>query len=291
MKTTTLAFILVVTLFVAGCGDDDTNDTSTDPGDDTSQPDGDSGDGGSAEPDDDGAEPDTSDPLGDGTWQLISGTADGTDLSLLDSHPITIVATDDGIGGTAACNSYGGTAVIDGDSITLDTLFQTEMACMPDETMALESAYLAALSRVDTIAVDGTTLTLTGEGVTLTFEAQEPPADADLENTAWTLDSIIDGDSVSSTMMGVGSEPTMTIVEGTITGSTGCNTFNGTVTVGDDALEIGPLATTRMGCEDGLMAQETAVLAVLSGNPAFTIEGPSLTLTLPDGRGLVYRAD
>lgn len=235
-----------------------------------------------------GAGPD--DPFGDAVWRLVSGGVDGAELDLLDTHPVTITRTDEGVGGTAACNSYGGSLAIDGASISISDLFGTMMACFPDEVMVLESAYLNGLGRVGTIAVgdDTLTLTLAGDGVLLVFEAQAPPPDATLEGTTWTLDTIFDEEVASSTAGDAKS--TLLIADGAISGSTGCNTFNGAVTVGDDSLSTGELATTRMACAPAVMGQETAVLAVLSGDPAFGVKGPILTLTLPDGRGLIYRA-
>jgi heat shock protein HslJ len=47
------------------------------------------------------------------------------------------------------------------------------MACSPEEVMDSESAYLEALSLVDTFTMSGDRLTLTGEGVEIAFVALE----------------------------------------------------------------------------------------------------------------------
>lgn len=44
----------------------------------------------------------------DGSWQLMSGTVDGRPVPIVDSHPITLNIDGYVIGGTAACNGYGG---------------------------------------------------------------------------------------------------------------------------------------------------------------------------------------
>ncbi|MFN3219403.1 MAG: META domain-containing protein [Acidimicrobiales bacterium] len=254
--------LLAVVLFAAACGDDaDTAPAQT-------------GDG---------------DPLGDTEWVLTAAEVDGTSLELLDTHPVTLMRTDDGIGGTAACNNYGGDITIDGSTVTVGDLFQTEMACDPPAAMELESAYTAALARVDTATADGAGLTLSGDGVTLTFAARAPEPDAALTGTTWTLDTIIENEAASTPV--AGTDATMTIDDANqVTGNTGCNSFMGEIEVGDDAFEPAALASTRMACQPDVMAQEAAVLRVLSEGPSWSIEGPLLTLTLDDGTGLIFRA-
>jgi heat shock protein HslJ len=45
----------------------------------------------------------------EGPWQLTTGTVDGEEIPILESHPITIVFEGDQVSGTASCNGYGGT--------------------------------------------------------------------------------------------------------------------------------------------------------------------------------------
>jgi heat shock protein HslJ len=162
------------------------------------------------------------------------------------------------------------------------------MACVDEGVMSLEAAYLGALARVTAAERVGDELVLAGGGVELRLAAVPVVPDAELEGTTWVLESLIAGDTVSSTV--AGSRATLTIAGGTGSGSTGCNTFNGPMEPGEDVITSGDLATTRMAC-DGLMEQEEAVLAVLGASPAHVIEGDTLTLTLEDGRALVYRAE
>lgn len=110
----------------------------------------------------------------EGAWQMTSGTVDGEQIPLVESHPITIDFDEDGqVGGTAACNGYGGSYELSGADISFGNLAMTEMACFPEETMQAEAMFANAISRVDTVAVDGE-LTLSGQGVELAFEALEP---------------------------------------------------------------------------------------------------------------------
>lgn len=107
----------------------------------------------------------------EGSWQLTSGTVDGTSIPILETHPITISFDGNEVSGTASCNSYGGSFEKSGETISFGNLAMTEMACHPPETMEAESMFGEALGRVDTFDVDGSTLTLTADGVELIFEA------------------------------------------------------------------------------------------------------------------------
>jgi heat shock protein HslJ len=248
---------------------------------------------------------DAADPFGDTTWRLAAGDVDGDALVLLDANPVTLsLDPDGGIGGTAACNNYGGPfmATLDTSSdtggtfsLTFGALFRTEMACFPDEVNQLESAYLAALGRVTTAQRAGDALTLSGDGIRLDFAAEAVEPAASLTGTVWLLDSVISGDSasssVSSTVSPSNTEATLSVGDdGEVSGSTGCNRFNGTISIIDDRFEPAALATTRMACDPVLMEQEQAVMAVLGGGPRWSIDGQTLTLQLDDGTGLVYRA-
>lgn len=57
-------------------------------------------------------------------------------------------------------------------------------------------------------------------------------------------------------------------------------------------MTFGPLATTRAACPDPELADiESAVLAVLSGEVRYTVEGAQMRLTAADGvTGLGYTA-
>lgn len=104
-----------------------------------------------------------------GAWQLMEGTGPDGEVELIDEHPITLEIAGQDWSGTAACNTYGATAEVDGDALELTELFWTEMACPADGVMESEAAYLAALQQAERIEVDDTELVLTGEGTELTF--------------------------------------------------------------------------------------------------------------------------
>ena len=118
---------------------------------------------------------DTDQPVLAGTWQLTEGHGPEGEVEFVDSHPITLEIDGAQWRGTAACNDYSATADLEGDALELTQLMWTEMACHPPEVMESESAYLAALRSVDTLAYDDGELTFSGPGTELVFRRTETP--------------------------------------------------------------------------------------------------------------------
>ena len=93
-------------------------------------------------------------------------------------------------------------------------------------------------------------------------------ATTELPGTSWTL-ADLDGAEPVGEM-----PPSIAFTdEGGVTGSTGCNTFNGEVTIDGSELAFGPLATTRMACVDPAASeQEQAFLVALEAVTSYTID-------------------
>jgi heat shock protein HslJ len=77
----------------------------------------------------------------------------------------------------------------------------------------------------------------------------------------------------------------LAFASGKVSGSTGCNQFQGTVSEGESAtsLVIGPLMTTRMACPEALMAQEQAFLEKLGQAEVFQFLFGDLVLSGANG--------
>lgn len=108
----------------------------------------------------------------EGSWQLASGTVNGEEIPILESHPVTMIFDGEAVTGTASCNGYEGSYELSGSTITFGNLAMTEMACMPEETMLAESLFAEGLTTVDTVSLDGD-LTLSGSDTELTFQPLE----------------------------------------------------------------------------------------------------------------------
>ena len=186
----------------------------------------------------------------------------------------------------AGCNTIGGTYTIDGDRIRTGQLSMTEMGC--DGPRQAQDEWLAGFLGDARFSLTGDTLTMTDGTAELTLMDEEVVTpDQPLEGRRWILESIVSGDAVSSVPMGV--TAAIQIDAGRIAVEAGCNKGGGTVEVAADTLRFGPIATTKMACEPGPMSVESAVLAVLSGDVAYTIDADRLTLDAGDA-GLVFRA-
>jgi heat shock protein HslJ len=118
----------------------------------------------------------------------------------------------------------------------------------------------------------------TGSGANAT---PEPTAAADLAGTSWMLVSV----GANPVVAGSGAGLTFD-AGGNVSGSTGCNRVSGSYAVDGAALTFGPLATTRMACEENLMAQETSVLEALTDVSGWEIDADG-RLHLTGGTELV----
>lgn len=223
-----------------------------------------------------------------GDWVLTGGSIDGNDAPVLPDHRITMTITGSRIGGSAACNTYGGEITRGADGLHLENLAQTEMAC-EDPAMAAEAAYTAALVRVREIVRDGEALVARGDGIELRFVALPPPPTADLIGTTWVLDTVLVGDVAASPM---GEPATLELSEdGTFSGSTGCRTFSGEWMEQGDQIQAPSWGMDETTCPAELSGQDEHVVSVIGDGFIPTIEGDLLTLMDPGGIGLVYRAE
>ena len=269
-------------MILGACGNDDDTSADETSGDD------DAGDQSAAPAPDGGA-------LGDLTGRVFLSSAvteDGQPRPLVEGTQISVEVSDDGrLIVNAGCNTMSGEATVDGDRLTAGQLATTEMGCDPPrhEQDAWLGDFFAAHP---TYALDGDQLRLTS-GATVVELVDRTTADPDrpLEDTVWQLDSIVAGDAVSSVP---GETPTtLTIVGGNIEiADTGCNGGGGTAEIDAAASEltVGPLIWTMMACGEPSATIEQAFNDVLEGTIAYEIEAGTLTLSHPDGQGLMFKA-
>lgn len=83
--------------------------------------------------------------------------------------------------------------------------------------------------------------------------------------------------------------PSIAFLPNGVTGSAGCNRFNGGYEADAASLTFGALATTRMACADDRMEQERAFLTLLSRVTGYQAseDGTELVLTAEDGRTII----
>jgi heat shock protein HslJ len=136
------------------------------------------------------------------------------------------------------------------------------------------AAYSTSPKQRDFVATDHIQVTFSGEYT--------------LEGTTWLLDKTIPGSEITAEFT-----PATGTGDAEVKGSAGCNTYTGTYViltraVGRNRIEIGPLATTRMACDEALMEQESLYLAALEAATHYRIEGFTLTIVYPGGELLFY---
>ena len=111
-----------------------------------------------------------------------SGSLAGTEWILMEigGEPpigegrITLVVDEESAGGWSGCNHWGGTPAITDETLRLDEIVATAMACEDARVMDQESAYLGILGQSSTWAIDdGTLLLRSPAGETLAFRSAE----------------------------------------------------------------------------------------------------------------------
>lgn len=206
--------------------------------------------------------------LGGTSWVVtsVAGTA-----TLVDARPTVAFAVDGVVSGTDGCNVYSGQFRTDGDQIGVGPLASTLIGCEP-LLGAQAQAFTQALGGAATWRLtEAGSLEIRGHGDLIADPA--PPAQpgasaglvSDLAGTSWVLEELETGpilDAVPSVAFGA---------DGTVSGSTGCNTFNGTYRLDGTNLAFGPLATTKRGCADSTMLVESAFLVALAGVTTWSI--------------------
>jgi heat shock protein HslJ len=244
-----LAAVVVVLLLGAACGDDDDTVSSVAPDDSSGT------------------------PLERTTWVLSADAPLGV---ASDAIAVTAQFQDGRLSGHSGCNRYTAPYTVDGDLLTIGPeIGGTSMACPPAQ-MAVEQAYVGRLPQVTGFAIDGNTLTMTDdEGDTiLRYEATEG---SEAIQGDWEVTSYYAGNAVTSVLGGV----TMTakFEDGTVSGTTGCNSFNGPYELDGQDITIGPLASTLAACPTPeLDTQETNYLNALQLAKTFQVTGDQLDL-------------
>ena len=266
------AFVVMAALALAACGSSDSGD---------------------------GASSSTTDPIKDATTTTAPGAQSDADLDgkaftstevegydLVAGSAITLAFDGDRLSANAGCNSLGSTySFADGTLKWTAVPMATMMAC-EDDLMAQETWLVGLLTEGVDAALDGSTLTLTSDDVTITLEAG---TDATLTGTTWTLTGTISRDAMTPVDPSV-KAPTLIIEEdGAAAVFTGCNSGSSTVEITDDTLTFSPIAMTKAFCDGAAGELEAQVTTVLDGEVTYVDDGTTLTIGKGD-QGLVYAA-
>jgi heat shock protein HslJ len=194
---------------------------------------------------------------------------------------------------TAGCNRFAGGIDLADGTLSAPNLASTMMACPPPADGA-DGWLSTLLAGSPQWSLEGDVLTLTGSETTVSLtDKKVADPDRPITGTEWVVTTMRTADAVMSSVALETAAPTLVVTDnGQVSGSTGCNRFTGTAQVGDGTLAFGPLATTRVACTDPELTEiENHVLAVLSGETGYVLDGTEMTLTASNGvDGLGYRA-
>lgn len=230
---------------------------------------------------------DTATPMGHTyiSTEVVGGAIPG-------GGPLTLTFADGRVSANSGCNTSSGTVDLT-DHVLRPTspLAGTLMACPGDRGNA-DAWQTAFLESGPTWRLDGDTLTLTGETVTvhLTDKKIVTP-DKPLLGTTWIVTTLLtpQGQVRSTTLDEV--RPNLTIGEGgTVNGLAGCNRMSGTAGVGPGDAVAFAVGTTKMMCGPEVMEVENDVLRALDGKTTATVDADTLTLRNENGYGLVLHA-
>jgi heat shock protein HslJ len=180
----------------------------------------------------------------------------------------------------ADCNQVRGGYTLEGGRLSIDLGPSTMMAC-PEGS--LSDQFTANLSAANGFLFDGGDLLidLAYDSGTMRFASSTQ----DLSGSAWAVTGYNNGQG-GVVSIDPGTELTAEFSpDGNLSGSSGCNTYRGSYETDGKSLTIGPLASTRMFCEEpgGIMDQELAYLSALATAATFEFIGNRLEFRTADG--------
>jgi heat shock protein HslJ len=199
--------------------------------------------------------------LGATQWVLRSYDVSGTLTVVPDGQFVDANFISSRVSGTAGCNQYDALYRAGGRTLLVDFMTTTSRIC-DDASNAMEQAYIPLLQQSRFYNVNGRTLTIRDANLNVILIYDAAPNNPLLGD--WLILSYNNGNGAVTTPV-ADSNPTATFGLRRLSGTTGCNSFQGDYNLNGDAVVIGPLARTQMACPDALMAQEQAIVTAFQG--------------------------
>ncbi len=177
--------------------------------------------------------------------------------------------------GSTGCNRFAGVYTQTDSKLTINLGPVTLAACTDPAATAQETAILGHLPSVATFTLDEQLVLLDSSGkALLTYDKGL----ASLAGTSWTATGVNNGKGAVATSTTTETVTAAFGTDGSISGNSGCNTYNGTYEVSaPNRISITGVATTRKACPEDLMTLESQYLAALAASTNFVISGSTLT--------------
>jgi heat shock protein HslJ len=222
-------------------------------------------------------------PLIDTVWEWQqTQQGDGTTIVANEPSRYTVLFRPDGtLAIRADCNRVGGSYRLNGADLQVELGAGTLIGCPPDSQADQFLGGLSAIARYRFGNNGGQLLAdlEAGRG-TMVFAARRSSG---LAGPIWQLQEYDAGQGASRPVLAQTQVTAEFGSDGRLSGSTGCNRYQGSYRAEGATIAIGPLATTRRGCDGPIMEQEQAYLAILQAATSYRLEGERLTLTDPSG--------
>jgi heat shock protein HslJ len=224
--------------------------------------------------------------LVDQQWLLVAYGDSTNPTVVAEGSLVTALFAEDGnLSGSGGCNNFSTTYELNGDQIKVGPIASTMMFC--EQGMEQESAVFAALQSAYRIAFspEGRLEIFYDNTSSVERKLIYTPGETPLEDTVWVLQSL--GDPANPTAVESGTVVTAIFSsEGTVSGSSGCNTYVAGYLAKDGLMEVEQPISTMMMCTRG-MEQETAYLAALTAAESYQISGAKLEIQYDGGKGVL----
>jgi len=221
-------------------------------------------------------------------WHVTSFISDSEMIPVLSDYPISLNFTPEGwVFGTAGCNHFSGSYELgEGMSLHVGPLLATKMACEED-VMNQETAFIEAMSRVASYDdSEGVTFyDINGESIMVLDPIRETKS-VPLIGTVWNL--VAYGSEYNVPLEGI--IPTVVFSDdGTLAGTSGCNSFFGQYLENGQELSIKDIGSTLALClDDEVMKLEQEYLTLLADVATYVIDASSLTLYNENTEGVLF---
>jgi heat shock protein HslJ len=217
------------------------------------------------------------------TWVLNSYAVAGTLTLVPDDQYADADFRAQRVRGFGGCNDYDAVYRNGGRILLVGMPIATLMSC-GEAADAFQTSYITLLQQSRYYNVRNETLTIRGADLSILLVFDAAPSNPLLGS--WIVESYASAPT-SVTVPLTDTELTAVFRFKTVSGSSGCNTYQGGYTTNGTIAAIGPLATTQKACADDVMAQEQSFLADLQGVGRVQRQNDQLTLSDVGGHLLV----